>query len=220
MEVINLNSLTAEQKERLMMQLEADKKAKDDALKAQRQTYEQIKDSQVKATFHDLTNISSLLENAKRKVFSDFSTVLELKKELFTLSDEQMLTQQSHTFTTIDGDQSIIVGQHVVDGWDETLDVGIKKVNEWLESQMREGTEALIGIIRDLLKPDKKGILKASRVLDLSKQANELGDKKLIEAVNLIRDAYRPKRTSTYVKAKFRDSEGREMWLGLSMSSV
>jgi len=47
-----------------------------------------------------------------------------------------------------------------------------------------------------------------------------MGDKELIDAVNFIRDQYRPVKTSTYVKVKYTDEEGRTKWLPLSMSAV
>jgi len=77
-----------------------------------------------------------------------------------------------------------------------------------------------VGMVRDLLKPNKEGVLKANRVLDLTRKADELGDPELIEAVKIIRDSHRPDRTSTYVKAMYKDEKGERQYLGLSMSSV
>ncbi len=82
--------------------------------------------------------ISSQLENAKANVFKEFQAILELKQELFDLTDERMLNQESHTFTTTDGRLSIIIGHNVIDGWDETVSVGIEKVNQCV-NQTREG---------------------------------------------------------------------------------
>ena len=66
---------------------------------------------------------------------------------------------------------------------------GIDKVNDWLGKLAKDDESAiLVGFIRDLLKPNKDGVLKANRVLELSKKADEIGDKELIEAVKIIRD--------------------------------
>lgn len=218
---LDFNNVSAEQKAMLKAQLEAEEKAAKEKQKRERLNYEQIKDAQIKTTFKVLSRISSELENSKANVFGEFKAILDLKQELFGLSEEQMLTQESHTFTTTDGRMSIIIGHNVIDGWDETVSVGIEKVNQWLGKLAKDEESAmLVGLIRDLLKPNKDGVLKANRVLDLSKKASEIGDKELIAAVDIIRDAYRPTKTGTFVKARFVDDEGVKQWLPLSMSAV
>lgn len=218
---LDIKNLTDEQRRILKAQLEAEEKAQKEKERRERETYEQLKDAQVRVTFRELQNISSMLEHAKLKVFRDFEAILAMKKELFGLTEDRMLEQESHTFTTSDGSMSIIIGHNVIDSWDETVSVGIQKVNQWLTRLARDEESAvLVGLIRDLLKPNKDGVLKANRILDLSKKASEIGDSELIEAVELIRDAYRPTRTSTYVKARYVDEYGRKQWLALSMSAV
>jgi len=218
---LDFNNLSPEQKAQLKAQLDAEEKAAKDKLKREKETYEQIKDAQIKTTFKTLSKISSELEVSKLNVFGDFKAILGMKKDLFGLSDEQMLTQESHTFTTTDGSVSIIIGHNVIDGWDETVDVGIEKVNQWLTKLAKDDESAmLVGLIRDLMKPNKDGVLKANRVLDLSKKASEIGDKELISAVEIIRDAYRPTKTGTFVKARYVDENGAKQWLPLSMSAV
>ncbi len=218
---LDFNNLSPEQKAQLKAQLDAEEKAAKDKLKREKETYEQIKDAQIKTTFKTLSKISSELEVSKLNVFGDFKAILGMKKDLFGLSDEQMLTQESHTFTTTDGSVSIIIGHNVIDGWDETVDVGIEKVNQWLTKLAKDDESAmLVGLIRDLMKPNKDGVLKANRVLDLSKKASEIGDKELIGAVEIIRDAYRPTKTGTFVKARYVDENGAKQWLPLSMSAV
>lgn len=221
METIDIAKLSSEQKQQLMAQLEAEERQKRERQKREREIYEQLKDSQVRATFKELQQISSHLERAKQKVFEDFEAILKMKKELFELTDDRMLSQESHTFTTADGEISIIIGHNVIDSWDETVSIGIERVNSWLKKLAKDEESAvLVGLIRDLLKPNKDGVLKANRILDLSKKASELGDQELIDAVELIRDAYRPTRTSTYVKARYMDANGQKQWLALSMSAV
>jgi len=218
---ININKLSDEQRAILLAQLVAEEQARKQKQKKERDTYEQLKDAQVRATFKELQNISNMLENAKKKVFEEFEVLLKMKKELYGITDEQMLEQESHTFTTSDSTISIIIGHNVIDRWDETVSVGIARINKWLSKLAKDDESAvLVGLIRDLLKPNKDGVLKASRVLDLSKKAYELGDKELMDAVDIIRDAYRPAKTSTYVKARYNDEHGVRQWLALSMSAV
>ena len=219
--MIDLSKLSPEEKAAIREEILAEERADKDQQKKEKETYEQIKDLQVRATFKELQKVSDLLTVNKEKVFDDFKTILRMKKELYHLSDEKMAVQQSHTFTTHDGSMSIIIGHNIIDRWNETVSVGIGKINEWLTKLAKDDESAkLVGFIRDLMKPNKEGALKANRVLDLSKKAAEIGDKELIIAVDLIRDAYRPERTSTFIKAKYKDDDGRDQFLALSMSAV
>ena len=221
MDRIDISVLTPEQRAKLLAELEAEKRAEKENRRKELEAYEQLKDTQVKATFKELQNISSSLELAKQKIFDEFELLLKMKKELFGLTEERMLSQESHTFTTSDGSISIIIGHNVIDSWDESVKIGIERVNKWLGKLAKDEESAvLVGLIRDLLKPNKDGVLKANRILDLSKKASELGDRELIDAVELIRDSYRPTRTSTFVKARYTDERGQKKWLALSMSAA
>lgn len=221
MERIDISVLTTDQRAKLLAELEAEQRAEKENRRKELEAYEQLKDAQVKATFKELQNISSSLELAKQKIFDEFDLLLKMKKELFGFTEERMLSQESHTFTTSDGTVSIIIGHNVIDSWDETVRVGIERVNKWLGKLAKDEESAvLVGLIRDLLKPNQDGVLKANRILDLSKKASELGDRELIDAVELIRDSYRPTRTSTFVKARYIDDRGQKKWLALSMSAA
>jgi hypothetical protein len=219
MEAINLDQLTPQQIEDLTkklkekQQLEADKRRRD------REAYEELKDMAIRESFQLLKNLSEMIMEVRNQVFNNFDDVLSLKQIVFSLTDEQMERQESHTFTSSDGQLSIIIGNNTVDRWDETVDVGITRVNEWLKSMAKdEESGKLVSFIHDMLKPNKDGVLKASRILDLSKKAAEFGDKKLIEAVELIREAYRPSKTSQYIKVKMKGDKGQDVYLPLSMS--
>ena len=221
MKRIDIDQLTAEEKSNLKAQLEAEEKTEKDRVKRERETYEQIKNAQVLTTYKQLQEISSNLELAKQKVFENFQAILKMKQELFNLTEEKMLTQESHTFTSTDGAVSIMIGHNVIDNWDETVSVGIEGVNQWLNKLIQDENSAmLVGLIRDLMKPNKDGALKANRILDLSKKAAEIGDKELIRHVDMIRDAYRPTKTGTFVKVRYVDEQGQKQWLALSMSAA
>jgi hypothetical protein len=75
-------------------------------------------------------------------------------------------------------------------------------------------------MIRDLLRPDRNGMLKASRVVELYSRAVKINDEELIKHVQTIQEAYVPKKTTTFIKAKYKDDDGRDIWLNLSMSSA
>lgn len=218
MSAIDYSKLTPEQKKELREQLEAEQRAEKEAEKRLRDDYSALKDEQVKATFKRLQNISSSLEEEKIDIFNQFGSLIAMKKEIYSLSDEQLNMQQSHTFSSADNTVSIIIGSNIIDRWSDDVGVGIERVNKWIDAKIKDKEDR--DIVRVLLKPNKDGVLKASRILDLSKEARNRGDKELIEAVNFIQDQYKPVKTSTYVKAKYLDANAQWQWLALSMSAV
>ncbi len=218
---IDLSSLSALELDSLMRLAQIEKKKADAIKRSERVVYDELKDELVQATYKKLVGISVELQAVKAQIFSDFEEIMKMKKYLFELSDEQLLVQGSHTFTTADGLTSIIIGSNIIDRWDETASVGIDLVNKWMESLARdENSTKMVGIIRDLLKPNKDGVLKANRVLDLSRKAYEMDDSELIKATDIIRQAYRPAKTTTYVKAKMKDPIMGDIYVPLSLSSV
>jgi hypothetical protein len=221
MERIDLKKLSTEQVSQLMDDLKRELEEKAASKKRDRETYEQLKSEAVTGAFDVLQRVSQEIAKVKEIVFRDFEDILTLKQQVFDLTDEQMARQESHTFTTSDSKISITLGSNTIDRWDETVDVGVNMVKDYLATLAKDPESAkLVGFITDLLKPNKDGMLKAGRVLDLAKKAAELGDAKLIEAVGLIRDAYRPRKTSTYIKVSYKDAENKETYLPLSISSI
>jgi hypothetical protein len=211
-----LSKLTPEEKAALLQELEAEQKTKENSRKMEISAYNHLKDVTVEKVFARLQKISSELENAKKELYAEFGSLLEMKSNLYGVNESQF----SHTWTNEKGDVSIITGFNVIDSWDETRSAGIERVNMWLEKQATEENRKLITMVRELLKPNKEGVLKANRVLDLANHAEAIGDPELIEAVKIIKAAYRPKHSNTYIKAKYTDGLGQPHWLGLSMSSV
>ena len=218
---IDFNTLSEEDKKNLMTQVEADRKRKAEERKAAKETYNGLKNDVVDTVFDYLGGISKGLTEAKQHVFNDFKTLLEMKQELYEISDEAMDKQQSHTFSNEENTKSITIGYNVVDGWDgELVTAGVDRVNKWLDSKTNEENRLFVGMVRDLLKPNKDGMIKASRVLELGKKAREIGDSVLIEGVDMLQDAYKPVKTSTFVKASFKTDKGETAWMALSMSQA
>lgn len=218
MEKLDFTKLTPEQKRALREQLEAEERAEKEAEKRLRSDYNVLKNDQVEATFRRLQNLSSNLEHEKVDIFNQFGSLIAMKKEIYNLSNDQLDMQQSHTFTNAAMDKSIILGSNVIDRWTDDVHIGVDGVKSWLEKGIAD--EKSKGFIRAFLKPNKDGVLKASRVLEMSQEANKIGDRELIGHIDFIRDQYRPMKTSTYVKAKWRDDNGVWQWLALSMSAV
>jgi hypothetical protein len=218
---MDLQNLSPEEKRKMLADLEADVKAEDARKRREKKAYEAMRDQTVRKMFKKLEKLSKMILDTKSEAFETFETILNLKRELYQVGDARWQSQQSHTFTTEDQKMSIIIGHNVIDRWDETVSAGVEFVNKWLNSLAKDDESAvLVDMIRDLMKPDKEGQLKANRVLELAKKADEIGNADLKEGVRIIRDAYRPAKTSTFLKAKYKDELGRDQWLPLSMSAV
>jgi hypothetical protein len=218
---MNIKDLSAEQKAELKAQLEQEEKEAKEQTKQEKEAYKGLQNEFVEGFFPKLMDIVQKLSDSKAELFANASPIFDLKKQVFGISGDEFAKQQSHSISNHDFSKTIILGHNTVDGWDmEVATAGIARVNDWLAKQASEQNQVLVGIIRDLLKPNKEGLLKAPRVLELHNQAEKFGDKELIEAVGMIKEAYRPKKTTTFIKAKTKDENGKDIWLNLSMSQA
>ncbi len=82
-------------------------------------------------------------------------------------------------------------------------------VREYIESLAKDdNSRALVNAVMRLLAKDQKGTLKASRVLQLRKMADETGDERFQEGVRIIEESYQPTVTRQYIKAEIRGDNG------------
>jgi hypothetical protein len=214
---MNLKDLTQDQKKALLTELEAEQKAEAARVSAERETYKSIVDTTVKEQVTCLKEVSSIMLTAKSKVFDAFETVIDIKGELYGVKDKQ----QTHSFSTIDGTMTITVGHRVNEGWDDTVNAGITKVQDFLQTLAKdENSAALVETVMRLLSKDRKGNLKASKVLELDKLASKIGDAGLLDGLRIIKDAYRPSPTCKFIEVNIKNEHGVWQSLPLSMSAI
>lgn len=214
---LTLDSLSPEQLEILSKQLEERKKAEADKVQQERATYKQMVDSTVNGLYPIIEEASKKLADVKQHVFEEFKTLIQMKAELYNRKEDQY----SHTFSTTDGNITITIGRNVSDGWDDTVNTGIAKVNDFIQSMAKdENSKNLVNTVLRLLSKDKSGNLKASRVLQLKKMAEDVGDKNFIDAIKIIQDAYRPKPSQEYIKCTYTNEAGAKVILPLSISEA
>jgi hypothetical protein len=218
---MDINNLTTEELAALERRI-AEKKAQERKREAQeRETLKQLQHEFVERFFPKLTAVAENLTLSKAEIFDAADNVISLKKQVYKTSDEALERQQTHTLSTKNCDKTIIVGHNVVDGWDADLAAaGVDGVNRWLTGKLNDNNADLVEMIRDLLRPNKDGMLKASRVIELCNRAVKIGDEELIKHVQKIQEAYIPKKTTTFVKAKRKGENGQDIWLNLSMSNA
>lgn len=178
------------------------------AAKQMRTDYRAMVDDAIESLMPKLVEVSENLAEQKRKVFEEFSTILELKAELFKMEKGEDLDNQSHSFTNSKGNMRIVLGNYVTDGYMDTAEEGIQKVQTFIQSLASDdNSKALVRMVMKLLAKDAKGTLKASRIIQLRKMAEESGNAEFIEGVSIIEEAYQPQVSRTFLKAYNKDLE-------------
>lgn len=202
--------MTAEEKaEFAAFQQEKAKRAAEEKKKADREKYKELVDEEIERSIPVLLAISGQIKDSKQTVQDNFKTILEMKSELFATKVKD--DQRSHTFTNSKGDKRIILGVYVTDGYRDTVEDGIAIVKEYIESLVKDAkTKSLVNMVMKLLSRDAKGTLKASRIVQLRKVAQESGDERFMEGVQIIEDAYQPEVSKQFIRAEIKDKNG--MW--------
>nr|DAM28344.1 MAG TPA: Protein of unknown function (DUF3164) [Caudoviricetes sp.] len=186
---------------------EQEKKARQQQRKENRAMYAQLVDEQVALAIPELMSLSEQIKTVKNTVFGNFKSVLDIKADVMSLTKEG--GQHSHTFTTSDGNMRITLGCNTIDAYRDTVEDGIAMVRSYIESLAKDdNSRALVNAVMRLLARDQKGTLKASRVLQLRKMADESGDETFQEGVRIIEESYQPTETKLYIRAEFKDDKG------------
>lgn len=203
-----------------LMKAERERKERSKRAKEDREAYRSLVDETIAATIPELAGVSEALSEQKEAVYRRFEDIVKMKGELFGVKEGG---QWSHTFTSSDSQMRIKLGSHALDAYDDTVDVGIEKVREYISALAGDSpkTRELVNMVMKLLQKDSKsGQLKASRVLQLEKLAQESGSEAFIEGVGIIKEAYRPAVSKRYVMAEVRDEKGAWKSIPLGMTEV
>ena len=205
------------------------RRAKLEAKKIARKQLQELVDEEMGDAVNALMGCSDTLKTVKGKIFANFDTIMKMRREINEDDNPEGEEQFSFTFTSSDGLQRLRIGYNMNDNYLMQVEDGIKKVREYLQSLAKdESSGRLVDAVMSLLSRDQKGNLKASRVLKLSKMAEESGNETFKEGMAIIRDAYRPTPGKTYIRCQVKTtkkaSDGTESqeWtdVGLSMAEV
>nr|DAQ43552.1 MAG TPA: Protein of unknown function (DUF3164) [Caudoviricetes sp.] len=182
-----------------------------------RDAYKQLVDETIREVFPTLQEVSKSLARSKQSVYERFADALKLKEEIFNTKADQ----RSNTFSSSDGMYRITLGNHQTDDYDDTVNEGIAKVKEVISSFANDdNSRLLVEAVMKLLSRDAKGNLKASRVMQLRKLAAESGNAELIDGVEIIEKAYRPQVSKTFVRAEYKDDNGKWVSVPLGMTEA
>lgn len=196
-------------------ELQAELKRREEAKTNNREAYKQLVKEIVPKAIFKLATASEILSNAKTEAFKFFEDILELKASAYGIKEGQ----QTHTFS--DENSEITIGYRINDGWDDTVNSGIAKVEKYISSLSNSPeTAALVKMVFNLLKKDAKGNLKGSRVLELQKLTKEFNNAEFTDGVGIIAESYKPVRSVWFIEASLIDHNGTKTSIPLSISSV
>lgn len=184
--------------------------------KENKEAYDALIDESINAVFPSAMAISKILGATKMRIYDTFNKAMEMKAGLYEVKNNQ----QSHTFTSSDGNIRIILGYNQTDNYDDSVTAGIEKVKDFISSLGNDEKSRLLvnGILRLLRVDSKTGMLKASRVLQLIDMARESGNEEFVDGVQIIQSAYKPIKSKQYVRMQFKNdlNEWENVNLGMT----
>lgn len=212
-----MKELSQEERKRIAEQYLAEKAKENRDKEAEKARYKKNREKFVRTNFSKAQKLSNQLIELKNKMFEEAEGIINQKNTIFNVKDGR----RSDTFTSETGDISIKMGYRVYDGWDDSAEIGVTMVEEYLQSLAKdEESSVLVQCIRQLLSQSKKGNLKANKVLELQKIASKVKNTRFVEGIQLIANAYRPLPSCTFVEIRYKDKNGKERSLPLSMSAM
>lgn len=215
--IMDITKMSAAQRAELKAQLEAEERAEKQKRENDIAAYKKAVDDFCREKFARLRTLSEQMRRMKEEVFADAEALIALKDELFDTKSDR----HSNQFTTSDGGITVALGSRTNDGWDDTVNAGVDKVRTFIKSLAKdEDSAALAEMVMNLLARDRKGNLKASRVLQLRDIARKSGYPELIEATDIIQSAYRPVESCQFISVSFKDDRGVKQSLPLSLAAM
>lgn len=212
---MDITKMTPQQRAELKAQLEAQERAEKQKREDDVNAYKDLVSGFCHRTKDKLLALSGLMRQHKDEVFKEVESVIQLKEALY----DTKLDRHSNSFTA-DG-ITVTLGRRTNDGWDDTVEVGITKVKEFLATLAKDDNSAkLYKAVMQLLSKDRKGNLKASALLQLERYANEWNDPMFSEGVEIIRNAYTPVETCDFISVSYKDEDGKTHAIPLSLAAM
>ncbi len=208
--------MTAAERAELKAQLEAQERAEKQKREDDINAYKDLVSEFCRKTKDDMMELSAEMRRRKDKVFGNVTAIIDMKEALF----KTKVNRHSNSFTSEDG-ITVSLGRRTVDGWDDTVEAGIEKVKEFLATLAKDDNSAkLYEVVMRLLTKDRKGNLKASAMLQLEQYAAKWNEPLFTEGVEIIRNSYHPRETCDYISVTYKDSEGKEHAIPLSLAAM
>lgn len=217
----NYEMTAEERKEFEAFKAEREKKRREEERKQLRKEYAVLVDEEIAATIPQLREASEMLKTVKETVFGNFKAILEMKAELLKGKGGSIDDQFTHTFTNSDSTLRVILGVNSIDGYRDTVEDGIAMVKNYLGSLAKDdNSRALVDAVLRLLSRDGQGNIKAARVLQLRRMAEDSGNEEFLEGVRIIEESYQPTATKRFVRAQYKDEKGAWQSIPLGMTDA
>lgn len=212
---MDITKMSAAERAELKAQLEATEAAEKQKRLDDVNAYKDLVSGFCHRTKDKMLALSGLMRQHKDEVFRDVEAVIQLKEALYNTK----LDRHSNSFTA-DG-ITVTLGRRTNDGWDDTVEVGIAKVKEFLAGLAKDDNSSkLYTAVMQLLSKDAKGNLKASALLQLEKYAAKWNDPEFTEGVEIIRNSYEPVETCDFISVSYKDKEGKSHAIPLSLAAM
>ena len=92
-------------------------------------------------------------------------------------------------------------------------------MKEYISSLAQDDkTQALVNMVMRLLSRNTAGTLKASRIVQLRKIAEEIGNDRFIEGVKIIEESYQPEVSKQFIRAEVKNENGQWKPIPLGMT--
>lgn len=212
---INFADLTADQIEELAKKLKEKRQTEKEKRAADLKALEELASEALPKSMEKLKEASRIVAEAKKEVFSHFSDYLKMKISTIGIKSNQ----QSHTITY--GNQKVILGYRVSDGYTDEANYGIAMVHKYIQERAKDdNSKMLVKSLLRLLQKNGKGDLDSKKVLELRQIANDYPDSDLDKGVEIIQSSYKPKMSKWFIEAYETDSTGVEKSIPLSITSA
>ena len=212
---INLADLTPTQIEELAKKLKEKRQTEKEKRAADLKALEELASEALPKSMEKLKEASRIVAEAKKEVFSHFSDYLKMKISTIGIKSNQ----QSHTITY--GNQKVILGYRVSDGYTDEANYGIAMVHKYIQERAKDdNSKMLVKSLLRLLQKNGKGDLDSKKVLELRQIANDYPDSDLDKGVEIIQSSYKPKMSKWFIEAYETDSAGVEKSIPLSITSA
>lgn len=183
-----------------------------------RETYKQLVDNVLEELLPVLSDLSQQISYTKTHILETMNEVLNMKSEVMQLTRDN---QKSHTFTHSEGHIRLTLGVYTTDAYRDTVEDGIQMVQDYIESLAQDAkSKSLVKMVLRLLARDSMGTLKASRVVQLRKIAEESGNERFMEGVRIIEESYQPAVSKQFVRGEYKDKIGAWRPIPLSMTEA
>lgn len=200
---------------------EQERKEQQAKSKKLREEYTALVDEEIARAIPELLKLSSDIAALKKKIYGNFKAILEMKSEIFRLNKGKAIDVKSNTFTNTQGNMRITLGAYLLDNYLDTAEDGVAIVKEYISSLAKDAeSQALVDMVLKLLAKDAKGTLKAQRIIQLRKIADNSGNERFIEGVKIIEEAYNPIPSKTFIAAQMKDENGAWKNIALGMTEA